>query len=172
MEIKPHESLVARVIQKGSDDWWKHAVFYQVYVRSFKDSDGDGIGDLKGITNNVKHFPTSEVNAILLSSIYKSSHVDQGYDISDFRDIDVEYGTLEDFEELLKTAHELGIKVIMDFIPNHSSNQHEWFNLSENRVEGYEDYYVWKDPVNGTVPNNWVRCSVHRDLKRVMICYL
>lgn len=135
-------------------------MFYEIYVRSFKDSNGDGIGDLKGITSKLKHLIEFGVNAILLSSIYKSSKIDQGYDITDYKDIDDEYGTMEDFEELLRTAHELGIKVIVDFVPNHSSIEHEWFILSENKTQGYEDYYVWKDPINGTVPNNWVNQNI------------
>lgn len=136
---------------RAEDDWWKHAVFYQVYPRSFKDSDGDGIGDIKGITSKVNHFKDAGVDAIWLSPIYKSPQVDQGYDVSDFKAIDEQYGTMDDFKELLQEAHSLGIKVIMDFIPNHSSDQHEWFVKSENRAEGYEDYYVWRDETN-----NWV----------------
>lgn len=155
-EIKPHESAVTRVIQRGSDDWWKHAVFYEIYIRSFKDSDGDGIGDLKGITSKLNHFLDAGVDAVWLSPIYKSSGIHQGYDISDYRDIDAEYGTMNDFNELLEKAHELGIKLILQFVPNHSSNKHEWFTLSENKTQGYEDYYVWKDPVHDKVPNNWV----------------
>lgn len=136
---------------EADQNWWKHAVFYQVYPRSFKDSDGDGIGDIKGIISKVNHFKDAGVDAIWLSPIYKSPQVDQGYDVSDFKAIDADYGTMEDFKELLEKAHDLGIKVIMDFIPNHSSDQHEWFVKSENKEEGYEDYYVWRDE-----PNNWV----------------
>lgn len=136
---------------KADQDWWKHAVFYQVYPRSFKDSDGDGIGDIKGIISKVNHFKDAGVDAIWLSPIYKSPQVDQGYDVSDFKAIDEQYGTMEDFKELLEKAHDLGIKVIMDFIPNHSSNQHEWFIKSEDGEEEYKDYYVWRDK-----PNNWV----------------
>lgn len=136
---------------KADQDWWKHAVFYQVYPRSFKDSDGDGVGDIKGIIEKVNHFKDAGVDAIWLSPIYKSPQVDQGYDISDFKAIDEQYGTMDDFKELLQKAHDLGVKVIMDFVPNHSSNQHEWFIKSENKTDGYEDYYVWRD-----APNNWV----------------
>lgn len=136
---------------KANEDWWKHASFYQVYPRSFKDSDGDGIGDIKGITSKISHFKDAGVDAIWLSPIYKSPQVDQGYDISDFKAIDEQYGTMSDFKELLDEAHELGIKVIMDFVPNHSSDQHEWFIKSENKEDGFEDYYVWRDE-----PNNWV----------------
>lgn len=155
--INPHETVVARVIQKGNDDWWKNAVFYQVFARSFKDSDGDGVGDLKGITSKLNHFVDAGIDAIWLSSVFKSPKVDGG--VSDFKAIDDDFGTMEDFTELLKEAHALGIKVIIDFIPNHSSVQHEWFILSQNKMPGYEDYYVWKDPVDGEVPNNWVRLN-------------
>lgn len=136
---------------RADQDWWKHAVFYQVYPRSFKDSNGDGIGDLKGITSKIQHFKDAGVDAIWLSPIYKSPQIDQGYDISDFNEIDEKFGTMEDFDELLEEAHNLGIKVIMDLVPNHSSNQHEWFVASEKREEKYEDYYIWRDE-----PNNWV----------------
>lgn len=156
-EIKPHEGVVARVVQKGNNDWWKHGVFYQIYLRSFKDSNSDGIGDIKGITNKIKHFVYTDyyIDAICLSSFYKSAKFDAG--ITDFKSIDEDYGTMEDFEELLEKAHELGIKVIIEFIPNHSSNEHEWFTLSKNKTSGYEDYYVWKDGVEGEAPNNWVK---------------
>lgn len=136
---------------EGNQDWWKHAVFYQVYPRSFKDTDEDGVGDIRGITRKLGHFKDAGVDAIWLSPVYKSPKVDQGYDISDFKEIDEEYGSLVDFDMLLFQAHRLGIKVIMDLVPNHSSDQHEWFVKSENREKGYEDYYVWRDE-----PNNWV----------------
>ncbi|XP_030556539.1 maltase 1 [Drosophila novamexicana] len=142
-------------------NWWRHEVFYQIYPRSFKDSDGDGIGDLKGITSKLQYFVDTGITAIWLSPIYKSPMVDFGYDISDYRDIQPEYGTLEDFDELIAKANQLGIKVILDFVPNHSSDEHEWFKKSAAREPGYEDFYVWED---GTLsdndthvpPNNWV----------------
>lgn len=133
---------------KSEQNWWEHAVFYQIYTKSFKDSNGDGIGDIQGIINKINHFKETGVDAILLSPIYKSS---QGYDISDFKAIDEQFGTMEDFKELLTKAHSIDVKVIMDFIPNHTSNEHEWFINSENNKEGYEDYYVWRDETN-----NWV----------------
>ncbi|XP_064535176.1 maltase 1 [Drosophila montana] len=142
-------------------NWWRHEVFYQIYPRSFKDSNGDGIGDLKGITSKLQYFVDTGITAIWLSPIYKSPMVDFGYDISDYRDIQPEYGTLEDFDDLIAKANQLGIKVILDFVPNHSSDEHEWFKKSVARESGYEDFYVWED---GTVsdndtrvpPNNWV----------------
>lgn len=141
----------------GDQDWWKTAVFYQIYPRSFKDSNGDGIGDIQGIISKLDHLKDAGITATWLSPIYKSPQVDQGYDISDYTDIHYEYGTIEDVDELIKAAHDLGIKVIMDFVPNHSSHEHPWFLLSENRTSGYEDYYIWRDGVNNsTPPNNWV----------------
>lgn len=139
------------------EDWWKHAVFYQIYPRSFKDSDGDGVGDLQGIISKLDHLKDAGITATWLSPIYTSPQVDQGYDISDFTNIHDEYGTLEDFDQLIEKADELGVKIIMDFVPNHSSDEHAWFNYSVTRTKGYEDYYIWKDAKeDGSEPNNWV----------------
>ncbi|XP_050091270.1 maltase 2-like [Anopheles aquasalis] len=144
-------------------DWWQKAAFYQIYPRSFKDSDGDGIGDLNGITSKLPYLKSIGVKAFWLSPVYKSPMVDFGYDISDFREIQEEYGTMADFERLVESARLLGLKVIMDFVPNHSSNLHDWFIKSENKVAGYEDYYVWEDgkpnPAGGRnlPPNNWIQ---------------
>ncbi|XP_025831767.1 maltase 1-like [Agrilus planipennis] len=155
------QSLIeAEIIYNGSsipnDDWWKYATYYQIYPRSFKDSDGDGVGDLKGITSQLQHLVDAGVTASWFSPIFKSPGIDGGYDISDFRDIDPSYGTMSDFEQLLDTAHQLGLKIILDFVPNHTSDQHAWFQLSKNRTAGYEDYYVWMDGLNSTTPpNNW-----------------
>lgn len=140
----------------GDQDWWKHAVFYQIYPRSFKDSDGDGIGDLQGIISKLDHLKDAGITATWLSPIYKSPQVDQGYDISDFRDIAEEYGTLDDFKQLVEKAHDQGIKIIMDFVPNHSSDMHDWFQRSEAGEQPYSDFYVWKDAVDSGPPNNWV----------------
>lgn len=155
LEMRPHESIVVRII-RGDQNWWKHATIYQIYPRSFKDSDSDGFGDLKGIISKVAHFKDAGVNAIWLSPIYSSPEGYHDYYISDFKEIDPIYGTMADFEELVEKVHELGIKLIMEFLPNHSSKQHKWFELSENRTEGYDDFYVWRDAVNGNEPNNWV----------------
>ncbi|XP_030763759.1 maltase 1-like [Sitophilus oryzae] len=146
---------------KTGPDWWKSSVIYQIYPRSFKDSDNDGIGDLQGIISKIDYFVELGVDAIWLSPIYKSPMVDAGYDISDYRSIAPEYGNLSDFKELLEAAHKNGLKLILDFVPNHTSNLHEWFNKSVAREEGYEDYYLWND---GYVdddgvrqpPNNWL----------------
>lgn len=134
---------------------------YQVYPKSFKDSDGDGIGDLNGIRSKLNHFTESNIDAFWISPIYPSPMVDSGYDISDFRGIDKTFGTIEDFEALVKAAHDASLKIILDFVPNHSSDQHEWFQKSLKSIEPYTDYYVWhkgKILPNGTItkPNNWV----------------
>ncbi|EDS30628.1 conserved hypothetical protein [Culex quinquefasciatus] len=141
-------------------DWWEKAGFYQIYPRSFKDSDGDGVGDLKGITEKLEYIKSLGMRAFWLSPIYKSPMADFGYDISSFVEIQPEYGTMSDFENMVKKAKELGLKVILDFVPNHSSDEHEWFVKSENREVGYEDFYVWHDGIVGSngqrsPPNNW-----------------
>lgn len=138
------------------DDWWKTAIFYQIYPRSFMDSDNDGNGDLQGIIDKLSHLKDMGVTAAWLSPIYKSPGVDQGYDISDYRDVDLMYGNLTTLATLIKEIHNLGIKIIMDFVPNHTSDQHEWFQLSVSNDDTYKDYYVWKDGEEGTPPNNWV----------------
>ncbi|XP_055599789.1 maltase A1-like [Uranotaenia lowii] len=146
--------------QLTATDWWQRAGFYQIYPRSYKDSNGDGIGDLKGITEKLSYIKDVGMHAVWLSPIYKSPMADFGYDISDFRDIHPDYGTMADFEAMVKKAKEVGLKVILDFVPNHSSDEHEWFVKSEDRVDPYTDYYVWHDgkPGSGSIndpPNNW-----------------
>uniref|UniRef100_U5ESA4 alpha-glucosidase n=1 Tax=Corethrella appendiculata TaxID=1370023 RepID=U5ESA4_9DIPT len=141
--------------------WWKNAVIYQIYPRSFKDTNDDGVGDLQGIIEKLDHLKNLGVDAVWLSPIFKSPMYDFGYDISNFREIDEIFGTMGDFDELVAKAKELGLKIILDFVPNHTSDEHEWFSKSENRVKGYEDYYIWSDGIqheNGTrePPNNWV----------------
>lgn len=148
--------LTGSAVQAQNPDWWKTAVFYQIYPRSFKDSNNDGIGDLRGIIEKLPHLANAGVTSAWLSPIYASPQVDGGYDISNYTDVAPEYGTLDDFDELVARATELGLKVVMDFVPNHSSNLHPWFAMSENREPGYEDYYVWQDAVGDAPPNNWV----------------
>ncbi|XP_058832024.1 maltase 2-like isoform X2 [Topomyia yanbarensis] len=143
-------------------DWWEKAGFYQIYPRSYKDSNGDGIGDLNGITEKLPYLKSIGVKAFWLSPIYPSPMADFGYDISDFRGIQPEYGTMADFAAMVAKKNELGLKLILDFVPNHSSDEHEWFIKSEQKVSGYEDYYVWhdgtpgSDPTRNDPPNNWV----------------
>ncbi|XP_072936794.1 maltase A1-like [Epargyreus clarus] len=144
-------------------DWWEHCALYQIYPRSFKDSDGDGIGDLQGIISELEHFKDAGVDAIWMSPIFESPMVDFGYDISNFYEIHYEYGTMEDFEELLAKAHGLGIRVLLDFVPNHASTESEYFIKSVAMEEGYEDYFIWADALpdpnnasNRLPPSNWV----------------
>ncbi|GAB0089226.1 uncharacterized protein DMENIID0001_037380 [Sergentomyia squamirostris] len=141
-------------------DWWERATLYQIYPRSFMDSDGDGVGDLKGITARLPHLKEAGVQATWLSPIFRSPMKDFGYDISDFISINPEYGTMEDFLQLLHEARRLNIRLILDFVPNHTSDEHEWFTKSEDDDPIYADYYVWH---NGRVvdgvrqpPNNWL----------------
>ncbi|KAH8277620.1 hypothetical protein KR018_002246 [Drosophila ironensis] len=146
----------------ASKDWWQTAQFYQIYPRSFKDSDGDGIGDLNGITSKLEYLRDLGITAAWLSPIFTSPMVDFGYDISDFFDIQPEYGTLDDFRALIARANELGIKIVLDFVPNHSSDENAWFVKSVSRDKGYEDYYVWHDgKLNATgqrePPSNWLQ---------------
>ena len=143
-------------------EWYEGANFYQIYPRSFKDSNGDGIGDLPGIQSKLQYLKDLGIDGVWLSPIYKSPMADFGYDISDFRDIQDEYGTMDDFDNLLAECNRLGLKLVLDFVPNHSSDEHEWFKKSENREPGYEDYYIWRAPkmdenTNILVPpNNWL----------------
>ncbi|XP_031331455.1 maltase 1-like [Photinus pyralis] len=136
-------------------DWWQNAVFYQIYPRSFKDSDNDGTGDLRGVIQKLDHLVETGVTALWLSPIYPSPQVDFGYDISDFTGVDPLFGDMGDFMELTRKAKAKGLRIILDFVPNHSSDQHEWFKKSENSEPGFEDFYVWKDGEPGTPPNSW-----------------
>ncbi|KAK0143589.1 Neutral and basic amino acid transport protein rBAT [Merluccius polli] len=137
--------------------WWQVSPLYQVYPRSFRDSDGDGVGDLRGIIEQLSHFEYLNIKSVWISPFYRSPMQDLGYDVEDFRDVDPLYGTMQDFEELLTQMHNRGLKLIMDFIPNHTSDRHRWFNLSRSRDEHYKDYYVWTDcNASAPRPNNWV----------------
>ncbi|XP_011500169.1 PREDICTED: maltase 1-like [Ceratosolen solmsi marchali] len=146
---------VGEIKNKG---WWKNEVFYQVFPRSFMDSNGDGIGDLNGIISKLDHFVDSGITAIWMSPIYSSPMIDSGYDITNFRDVDQIFGTIHDFEKLVQKAKKLGIKIIMDFVPNHTSIKHKWFVKSVNNIGKYKDYYIWhKGRENNTKPpNNWI----------------
>ncbi|XP_049866375.1 maltase A1-like [Pectinophora gossypiella] len=152
-------ALVA-VVAAGGLDWYETALVYQIYPRSFKDSDGDGIGDINGITSKLPYLADLGVEAIWLSPIFLSPMYDFGYDISDYRQIAPEYGTMDDFENLLAESKKLGVRVILDYVPNHTSNESDWFVKSVRKEPGFENYYVWADgvKVNGTLqpPNNWI----------------
>ncbi|XP_026814535.1 maltase A3-like isoform X1 [Rhopalosiphum maidis] len=141
-------------------DWWQTCIIYEIYPRSFKDSTGTGVGDLRGIIEKIPYLKYLGVCAVWLTPIYPSPGIDMGYDISEYRGINEIMGTMEDFNELKNKLHENGIKIILDMVPNHTSDEHEWFIKSVQRKEPYTDYYVWADAiyVNGSrqVPNNWM----------------
>ncbi|KPP83825.1 MAG: alpha-glucosidase [Rhodobacteraceae bacterium HLUCCA08] len=140
-----------------NDEWWRGSVTYQVYPRSFQDSDGDGIGDLKGITDRLDHIASLGVDAVWLSPVFPSPMKDMGYDVSDYTDIDPCFGTLDDFDRMVARAHDLGLKVIIDQVLSHSSDEHPFFAQSRaSRDNPKADWYVWADPKpDGTPPNNW-----------------
>ena len=136
--------------------WWKESVVYQIYPRSFSDSNGDGIGDLKGITEKLDYLKELGINVIWLSPVYQSPNDDNGYDISDYEAIMTEFGTMADFDEMLAKAHSLGIKIVMDLVVNHTSDEHKWFIESRSSKDNPKrDYYIWKDGKDGKEPNNW-----------------
>lgn len=140
--------------------WWKESVVYQIYPRSFCDSNGDGIGDLNGITGKLDYLKELGIDVIWLSPVYKSPNDDNGYDISDYQAIMNEFGTMEDFDRMLATAHEKGIKIMMDLVVNHTSDEHKWFIESRKSTDNpYRDYYIWRPAKeDGSLPNNWGSC--------------
>jgi len=136
--------------------WYKEGVVYQIYPRSFKDSNGDGIGDLRGIIEKLDYIKELGVDIVWICPVYKSPMVDNGYDISDYRDINPEFGTLEDWKELINGLHERGIKLVMDLVVNHTSNEHPWFLESKKSKDNpYRDYYIWREGKGKKAPNNW-----------------
>ena len=140
-------------------NWWKEAVVYQIYPRSFMDSNGDGIGDINGIRQKLDYIKNLGVDVIWISPFYQSPGVDNGYDISDYQAINPEFGTMEDFDAMLKEAHEKGLKIVVDLVVNHTSNQHKWFLESRKSKDNpYRDFYIWKDgkgEKGALPPNNW-----------------
>lgn len=138
--------------------WWQSGVIYQIYPWSFKDQNGDGIGDLAGIREKLDYLVWLGVDAIWISPIYPSPMADCGYDISDYCNVDPRFGTLEDFDQMLRAAHERGLKVILDYVPNHTSDQHPWFVAARSsRDNPHRDYYIWRDPApDGGPPTNWL----------------
>ncbi len=136
--------------------WWKESVVYQIYPRSFVDSNGDGVGDLRGIIGKLDYLKTLGVDVIWLSPVYKSPNDDNGYDISDYQDIMTEFGTLADCDELITAMHARGLKLMMDLVVNHTSDGHAWFQQARlSRNNPYHDYYIWREPKDGREPNNW-----------------
>ena len=142
----------------SSAEWWRGCVIYQVYPRSYQDANGDGIGDLAGIRQRLPYIVSLGVDALWISPFFKSPMKDYGYDISDYQEIDPMFGSLKDFDLLLGEAHEFGLKVMIDLVLNHSSDQHPWFIESrKNRDNDKADWYVWADAkLDGTPPNNWL----------------
>ena len=137
-------------------EWWKDAIIYQIYPRSFQDSNGDGIGDIPGIISRLDHLQELGVGAVWLSPVYPSPNDDNGYDISDYKGINPEYGTLEDMDRLILEAKRRGIRILMDLVINHTSTAHQWFEKSRRRIAPYTDYYHWAPAgPDGTLPNNW-----------------
>jgi alpha-glucosidase len=146
------------IAARSGDDWWRGAVIYQVYPRSFQDTDGDGVGDLRGVTRRLPHIASLGVDAIWLSPFFTSPQADMGYDVSDYCDVDPMFGTLADFDAMLAEAHRLGLKVIIDQVISHTSDRHPWFVESRSsRTNAKGDWYVWADPrPDGTAPTNWL----------------
>jgi len=147
-------------VQTDADSfpWWKRGVIYQIYPRSFQDSNGDGTGDLRGITERLDYLSWLGIDAFWISPFYPSPMADFGYDVSNYRDVDPLFGTLADFDALVEEAHARGLKVVIDFVPNHTSDQHPWFVESRSsRDNPKRDWYVWRDPKpDGSPPNNWL----------------
>lgn len=136
--------------------WWKESVIYQIYPRSFCDSNGDGIGDLPGITSKLDYIKELGANVIWLSPVYRSPNDDNGYDISDYQAIMEEFGTMADFDRLLAEAHARGIKIVMDLVVNHTSDEHAWFVESrQSKDNPKRDFYIWREGKDGKEPNNW-----------------
>jgi alpha-glucosidase len=155
-----YERLHHRLPRAGPrrDDWWRGAAIYQVYPRSFQDTDGDGVGDLPGITRRLGHIASLGVDAVWISPFYKSPMKDYGYDVADYCDVDPLFGTLADFDALVEEAHRLGLKVLIDFVPSHTSSEHPWFLESRaSRAGPKAGWYIWADArPDGTPPNNWL----------------
>lgn len=136
--------------------WWKSSVVYQIYPRSFNDSNSDGVGDIPGITQKLSYLAELGIDIIWLSPVYQSPNDDNGYDISDYREIMTEFGTMTDFDQMLFEAHKHGIKIMMDLVVNHTSDEHAWFVESRSSKDSpYRDYYIWKKGINGGPPTNW-----------------
>ncbi len=151
-------SINLKIDNTATPDWWRGAVIYQIYPRSFQDSNGDGVGDLAGIVQRIPYIASLGVDAIWISPFFKSPMKDFGYDISDYRDIDPMFGTLSDFDDVIETAHAHGVRIMIDLVLSHTSDQHAWFGESKlSRDNAKSDWYVWADPKpDGNPPNNWL----------------
>jgi len=142
----------------ADDLWWRRGIFYQIYPRSFQDTNADGIGDLRGIINRLPYLKKLGIDAIWLSPIFPSPMADFGYDISDYTGVDPLFGTIADLDALIEATHQAGLKLILDLVPNHTSNQHPWFVESrKSRKSAKRDWYIWRDGTPGNdPPNNWL----------------
>ena len=145
-------------MDQSEQAWWRKGIFYQVYPRSFRDSDGDGVGDLRGIIEKLPYLEQLGIDAIWLSPIFPSPMADFGYDISDYCGVDPLFGAMEDFDALIEAVHARGLKLILDLVPNHTSDRHPWFIESRaSRDNPKRDWYIWRDPKeDGGPPNNWL----------------
>jgi oligo-1,6-glucosidase len=169
ISICPKEIFGQTNLSHKDDDrkWWKEAIVYQIYPRSFKDSDGDGIGDLKGIISKLDYIKSLGINTIWLNPIYSSPNDDNGYDVGDYRNIMKDFGTMADFDSLLKGMHDRGIKLVMDLVVNHSSDEHEWFKQSRSsRTNPYRNYYHWWNAENGKPPYRYSLFDINHDAWR------
>src|SRR2546421_4715232 len=153
-----HARVNHKAKHSGQAPWWQHAVFYEIYPRSFKDSNGDGIGDLNGITSKLDYLANLGIDAIWITPFYPSPQVDFGYDVSDYENIDPQYGRLADFDRLVSEGQKRGIRVIMDFVMNHTSDRHPWFvDSRSSKTAAKRDWYMWRDGKGpGQPPNNWI----------------
>ncbi|MDS0258619.1 alpha-glucosidase [Haloarcula sp. S1CR25-12] len=149
------QQQTGRLVPEDERTWWKESVVYQIYPRSFADSNGDGVGDIPGIIDRLDHVADLGVDVIWLNPVYESPQRDNGYDISDYRAIHDEYGTMADWEALLEAVHDRGMKLVMDLVVNHTSVDHDWFQRSRARDPEYEDYYIWREGDGDGPPNNW-----------------
>jgi alpha-glucosidase len=158
ISILPHALAQTKKVDAEGHEWWQHAVFYEIYPRSFADSNNDGIGDLNGIASKLDYLKDLGVDAIWISPCFPSPQVDFGYDVSDYENIDPMYGTLANFDHLQQEASKRGIKIILDFVVNHTSDQHKWFLESKSsKTSPKRDWYIWRDGKGpGQPPNNWI----------------
>ena len=146
---------ISKLSMENKNKWWKNAVVYQIYPKSFQDSDGDGIGDIPGIISRLDYLKKLGIDAIWLSPVYRSPQDDNGYDISDYQDIEPMFGTMEDMEQLFAEAKKRGIRIMMDLVLNHTSDEHRWFlEAKKSKDNPYHDYYVWRDGEEGVYPND------------------
>lgn len=136
--------------------WWRDAICYQIYPRSFADANGDGIGDVQGIISKLDYLASLGVTVLWISPFYSSAQIDWGYDVSDYTDVHTDYGTLADVDSLILQAHKRGIRILLDMVLNHTSDQHQWFQASKSSRDNlHRDWYVWRDGVEGSPPNDW-----------------